>query len=410
MNQATASAVGPLAGLQVLDLTRMLAGPYCSMILADLGATVVKVEPPEGDLTRAQGPFMDDDDLHAYGGYFQSINRNKLGIVVNITTADGADVIRRLVETSDVLVENYRPGVLERYGLSYEALREINPRLVYASVRGFGDPRTGASPMQDWPSYDIVAQAMGGIMSITGDPSGPPTKIGPGVGDILPGMYAAVGILAALQERTTTGRGTFVDVAMYDAVLAVCERLVYQYSYTGGSPGREGNGHPLLSPFDVFEAADGWIAIAAPGDNHWKTLCEVLGCGELVHDKRFADNVSRVANRDAVRSVIGGWTSGLTRAEILDQLGGRVPVGPVNTAEDIYDDPHVKARGMLVEVEQPGSATPATITASPIRYAGGQQPPPMRAPLLGEHTDQVLDRLGFDETEIATLRENGAVR
>ncbi|MFJ7420956.1 CaiB/BaiF CoA transferase family protein [Streptomyces uncialis] len=404
------SAAGPLTGLVVVDLSRMLAGPFCTMVLADLGATVIKVEPPFGDLTRPMGPFVEGDGLKAFGGYFQSVNRNKRGMVVDLTRPGGADVVRRLVTTADVLVENYRPGVMERHGLGYESLAELNPRLVYTAVRGFGDPRTGRSPYQDWPSYDIVAQAMGGLLGITGPVGGPPVKTGPGLGDILPAIYAAVGTLAAVREREITGRGRFVDVSMYDAVLAACERIVYQHSYGGTVPGPEGNGHPILSPFDVFPARDGWIAVAAPSDNHWIALCEIIGRPELGEDPRFRTNFDRSRHSGEVRRFLGEWTAGRTRGEITEVLGGRVPVGAVNTAETILADPHVRARGMLHEVEQPGVDHPVTIAAGPIRFAGSPRPPAHRAPLLGEHTADILREAGCTAEDIEHLLRTGAVR
>jgi crotonobetainyl-CoA:carnitine CoA-transferase CaiB-like acyl-CoA transferase len=400
---------GPLDGVVVVDLTRMLSGPFCSMLLADLGATVIKVEPPNGDLTRAQGPFAEDDEERDYGGYFQSVNRNKTGIVVDLTTPGGVDVVRRLAATADVLLENYRPGVMERHGLSYEQLSAVNPRLVYGCIRGFGDPRTGATARQDWPSYDIVAQALGGMMGITGPAGGPPTKVGPGIGDIVPALFSAVGVLAALTDSRRTGQGRFVDVAMYDAVLAVCERLVYQYSYTGSVPGPEGNGHPLLCPFDVFPTKDGSVALAAPGDNHWAILCEAMGRPELATVARFATNADRVVHSTEVRELVTAWTSVRSRAEVTAVLGGRVPVGPVNTAEDIFDDPDVRARQMLVEVEQPGSARKVTIVGSPIRFAGRALPAVRPAPRFGQDTDVVLAELGYSERETSALRAAGAV-
>jgi crotonobetainyl-CoA:carnitine CoA-transferase CaiB-like acyl-CoA transferase len=400
----------PLQGVTVVDLTRMLAGPYCAMILADLGATVIKVEPPEGDMIRRQGPYAPEDDLRAYGGYFQSVNRNKAGIAVDITTADGAEVVRRLVRSADILLENYRPGVMERHGLSYESLSAINPRLVYGAVRGFGDPRTGAGELQDWPSYDIVAQAMGGIMGITGPQGGPPTKVGPGVGDIVPALFAAIGVLAAVQDSRRTGHGRFVDVAMYDSILAVCERLVYQYSYTADVAVPESNGHPLLCPFDVFPARDGWIALAAPGDKHWRSLCEIMGRPALAEDPRFVTNVERVAHKDDVRAMVSDWTRTRDRAEISRLLGGRVPFGPVNTAPDIFADPHVHARRMLVDVEHPGLDRLVTIAGQPIKFAGLEEQPVRRAPLLGEDTDRVLAELGFSSDEVAAMRCAGTVR
>ncbi|MGW6754780.1 CaiB/BaiF CoA transferase family protein [Streptomyces sp. NPDC055006] len=402
---------GPLAGLVVLDLSRMLAGPFCTMVFADLGATVLKVEPPFGDMIRDQGPYPPGDELKAYGGYFQSINRNKQGMVIDLTRPEGAAVVRRLAATADVLVENYRPGVMERAGLGYERLAEANPRLVYTAVRGFGDPRTGASDLQDWPSFDIVAQAMGGLLGITGPAGGVPVKAGPGLGDILPALFAAVGTLAALRERESTGRGRFVDVGMYDAVVSACERIVYQHSYTGAVPGPEGNTHPLLCPFGVFPAKDGFIALAAaPADHHWRLLCEAMGRPELGTDERYAANVDRVARQSEVLDVVGEWIARHTREELTGLLGGKVPLGPVNTADSLFDDPHLRARGMLQEVEHPGVERPVTIAAGPIRFGDGPPPSLRRAPLLGEHTDDILRAAGYQAHDIEQLRRTGAIR
>ena len=350
-----------------------------------------------------------DDGVRAYGGYFQSVNRNKSGIVVDLTDPGGAEVVRRLAAQADVLVENYRPGVMERAGLGYERLAADHPRLVYTAIRGFGDPRTGVSPIQDWPSFDIVAQAMGGLLGITG-PAGQPSKAGPGLGDILPALFAAVGTLAALHEREQTGRGRFVDVGMYDAVVAACERIVYQHSYTGAVPGPEGNAHPLLCPFGVFPAVDGHIALAAaPADHHWVLLCEAMGRPELGKDPRYARNTDRVARQGEVLGVVGEWTGRHTRAELTALLGGKVPFGPVNTADSLFADPHLAARGMLQRVEQPGLDRPVTIAAGPIRFAGRPVTAPHRAPLLGEHTAAVLRAAGFTEDEIRALYSTGAI-
>lgn len=401
---------GPLSGLVVLDLSRMLAGPFCTMVLADLGATVWKVEPPFGDMIRAQGPYAEGDELKAYGGYFQSVNRNKRGLVVDLTSPEGAGVVRQLAARADILVENFRPGVMERHGLGYESLAAVNARLVYTAVRGFGDPRTGASPIQDWPSFDIVAQAMGGLLGITGPAEGPPVKTGPGFGDILPALFAAVGTLAAVRERETTGHGRFVDVGMYDAVVAACERIVYQYSYTGAVPGPEGNSHPLLCPFGVFPASDGSVALAAaPADHHWRLLCTAMGRPELGTDPRYARNTDRVARQGEVRGIVAEWTGRHTRAHLAELLGGKVPFGPVNSADSLFTDPHLKARSMLQEVEQPGLERPVTITATPIRFAGDPPPTIRRAPMLGEDTDAVLRAAGYADAEIDRLRNTGAL-
>lgn len=390
---APTGAFGPLAGLRVVDLTRMLAGPYCTMLLADLGADVVKVEPPEGDLTRRAAPFRPDDAERAYGGYFQSINRNKRSIVLDLKDAADRDTLRALVRGAAVVVENFSVGVMERLGLSYESLREENPALVYASVRGFGDPRTGESPYAEWPAFDVVAQAVGGLMGITGEKGGGPTKTGPGIGDVFPAVLCAVGVLAALRHAERTGEGQYVDVAMYDGILALCERIVHQHSYTGEVPGPEGNGHPLLCPFDVFSTADGHVAVAAPTDGHWRALCAAMGRPELGADARYATNVARVARAAEVRALVGGWTGARPSAEVLAALGGAVPVGPVNTAADVVADPHVAARGMLAELDHPGSATPVAVVGVPIKLTATPGGVHRRAPLLDEHGAQIRAEL-----------------
>jgi crotonobetainyl-CoA:carnitine CoA-transferase CaiB-like acyl-CoA transferase len=382
--------------VRVIDLTRMLAGPYCTMVLADLGADVVKVEPPGGDATRRTPPFAPGDELRAFGGYFASINRNKRSIVLDLKTERDREVLLRLVDGADVLVENFRPGVMERFGLAYETLRGRNARLVYASVRGFGDPRTGTSPYVDWPAYDVSSQAWGGMMGITGTREGMPLKTGPGVGDVFPATLAAVGILAALRHAEQTGEGQYVDVSMVDGVLSLCERIVYQWSFGGDVPRPQGNTHPLLCPFDVFPTADGWVSIAAPADHQWRTLAELIGRPEMIGDERFADGPTRARNASAIRAAISAWTEERSTADVLHALGGRVPVAPVNTVEDIFGDPHFAAREMLVQVEQPGAAGPVTIAGAPIKLTRTPSGVRRRAPLLGEHTDEILKEVGID--------------
>jgi crotonobetainyl-CoA:carnitine CoA-transferase CaiB-like acyl-CoA transferase len=379
--------LGPLHGVRVIDLTRMLAGPYCTMLLGDLGADVVKVEPPGGDLTRGQGPYRPDDVDRTIGGYFHSVNRNKRSVVLDLGRPDDRDRLRTLVHGADVLVENFRPGIMERWGLGYEALAAEEPQLVYAAIRGFGDPRSGVSPLAAWPAYDVVAQAMGGLIGITGHP-GDPVKVGPGIGDIFPAVLCAVGVLAALHERSSSGLGQFVDVGMYDAILALCERIVHQYSYAGVVPGPEGNTHPLLCPFDVFRCADGFVAIAAPSDGHWATLAELIGRPEL--GASHARHEDRLADAAAVRHAILEWTSVRTKEAIVDALGGVVPVGPVNTIEDIFKDPHVHARSLLVEVDEPGCHEPVTIVGTPIKLSRTPGGIHRRAPLLNEHEAELF--------------------
>jgi len=400
---------GPLAGVRVLDFTQMLSGPFATMLLADLGADVVKVESPVGDPTRGYGPFAADDDLHAYGGYFQSVNRNKRSIALDLKSAGGREAALRLAARVDVVVENFRVGAMDRLGLSYERLQADNPRLVYAAIRGFGDPRSGASPYQSWPAFDVIAQAVGGVMGITGPGPGQPTKVGPGVGDIFPGTLATVGILAALHHSRATGEGQFVDVAMYDGVLALCERIVYQQSYLGEPPGPEGNGHPILCPFGVFPASDGFVTVAAPHDHQWRLLAAALDRPELGTDERFATNAARLERRREVEQLVTRWTAARTRAQITERLGGDVPCGPVNTADVILADPHVAARSMLVSLEQPGSAGPVTVAGTPIKLSGTPTGAFRRAPLLSEHADEVLAEAGVPPEQIAAWRDSGVL-
>ena len=384
---------GPLAGVKVLDMTHALAGPYCTMLLADLGADVLKVESPSGDLSRTSGPYLPDVEAKDFGGYFQSVNRGKRSIVLNLKDPADIAVFTKLVVESDVLVENFTPGVMDRLGLSYETLAEINPKLVYAALRGFGDARSGTSPYQEWPAFDIVVQAMAGLMGITGLPDGTPIKVGPGVGDIFPGTLLSLGVVSALYETRGSGVGQFVDVAMYDAVLSLCERIVYQYSYDGTIPRPEGNRHPLLSPFDIVPAVDGWVAIAAPNNNRWKLLCELIGRDDLAADPGLQTNESRVARREEVFGALAEWTSTRTTDEILDVLGGKVPVGAVRDAKEILEDPHVETRGMAVRLEHPGSSKVVTVAGQPIKFSRTPAVPTKRAPLLNEHGPQIREHL-----------------
>ena len=372
-------ADGPLDGLRVIDLTWMLAGPYATMLLADLGADVIKVEPPGGDPMRAVGPFRADDELHAYGGYFQSINRNKRSVVIDLKSPAGRAQLLGLVEGADVVVENFRAGVMERLGVGYEVLAERNPKLVYAAIRGFGDPRTGETPLTHRPAVDVTIQAMAGLMGITGEGPGAPLKAGPGVGDLFPAALCAVGILAACREADASGAGQFLDVAMYDGVLSLCERIVYQHSYSGDVPGPQGNSHPIFFPFDIFACADGHIAICASDNHQWVFLCEAMGRPDLIG-----------TNPGESRAAVEQWLSEHTAADITEWLGMAIPVGAVQSVEEIYADPHAGARDMLVAVEQPGSATPVTVAGLPIkltRTPGGVR---HRAPLLGEHSAELL--------------------
>lgn len=395
---------GPLTGLRVVDLTQVLSGPYCTMLLADLGADVIKVEPPGGDVARQWGPHLHDGDARtaSYGGYFASVNRNKRGICLDLKKPAARAVLLELIGSSQVLVENFRVGVMDRLGLSYERLHAMFPGLVYAAVRGFGDPRTGQSPYVTWPAFDIIAQAMGGLLGITGADAEHPVKAGPGVGDIFPAALAAFGVLAAVRHAEATGEGQFLDVAMYDGVLALTERIVYQHSITGVSPEPQGNTHPLLCPYGVFPARDGNVTVAAPTNQHWRELTAAMGVPELASDPRLATNDARLGNAALVNEMVGAWTSARSTAEVVAVLAGRVPCGPVNRAADVVADPHVSARGMIHEVDHP-SGRRLQVAGVPIKFLRTPVSPLRSAPELGQHTAEVLAELRLHAVDASAL-------
>ncbi len=391
----TSERTGPLFDLRILDLTQALAGPFCTMLLADLGADVIKVEPPLGDMARYLGPHPDDRETCQYGGYFASINRNKRSIVLNLKTEADREIFLRLAETVDAVVENARVGVVDRLGIGYETLRARNPRIVYAAIRGFGDPRTGESPYADLPAFDIVAQSMGGMVSATGPSGSRGMPAGASVGDLFPGTLAALGVVSAVHAAQRSGEGQFLDVAMYDGVLLLCESIVYKFSVDGVVQRPRGFGHPALSPFDVYETADGAVAIAAPKDEQWQALCEAMGRPDLVLDERTVNVLVRASHRELVNEAVLAWTRETTTREVVAALARRVPVGPVNTAADIFADPHVKIREMLVEIEQPGNNRPITLAGPPIKLTGTPSRVYRRPPNIGEHTEEILAEAGI---------------
>jgi len=390
---------GPLKDVRILDCTQALAGPYCTMLLADLGADVVKVEPPYGDMARALGPNPKDREGCDYGGYFASVNRNKRSVALDLKDAGDRDVFLQLVESADALVENARVGVMDRLGLGYETLRDRNPRLVYVAIRGFGDPRTGESPYAQWPAFDIVAQSMGGMVGLTGPRGSAGMPAGASVGDLFPGTLAALGLVSALLSARGSGRGQFVDVAMYDAVLSLCENIVYKYAADGTIEHPRGHGHPVLVPFDVYQTSDGAVAIAAPADAQWKLLCEAMGRPDLVEHERTKNVFARNTHREFTNESILAWSRARTTREVVELLGGRVPVGPVQNAEDIFRDPHARVREMLVEVEQPGANPRITLAGVPIKLTETPSGVYRRPPLMGEHTVEVLAEAGITRKE-----------
>jgi crotonobetainyl-CoA:carnitine CoA-transferase CaiB-like acyl-CoA transferase len=402
-------APGALEGVRIVDLTQMLAGPFCTQMLADQGADVVKVEPLDGDHTRTTGPFRADDSLKAFGGYFASVNRNKRSIGIDLKQPRGRELLLRLTDGAHALVENYRAGVMDRLGLSYETLRARNPKLVYAAIRGFGDPRTGKSPYMDWPAYDVIAQAMGGIMGITGPDERTPIKVGPGVGDIMPAAMCAFGVVCAIHRAGRTGEGQFVDVSMLDSVLSLCERIVYQHAFQGADPHPEGNRHPLIAPFGMFPAQDGWVTIAAHTDEWFAVLARLMGREDLIGDARSCTSEARVANRDFVYAEVGAFTKARSKRELAALFGGKIPFGPVYHVREIAADPHFKAREMIVEVEHPGCSTPAAVAGVPVKMSATPGRIRRRAPLLGEDTAAILAEAGLPSAEIARYRAENVI-
>ncbi len=386
-----APAPAPLAGLRVLELARILAGPWIGQLLADLGADVVKVEAPEGDDTRQWGPpFVEGaDGKPLSAAYFHSANRGKRSITADFRTAEGQALVRRLAGHADVVVENFKVGGLQKYGLDAASLRAAYPRLIYCSVTGFG--QTG--PYAPRAGYDFLVQGMGGPMSVTGEPIGPPMKAGYAVADIYTGLYASVGILSALRRRDATGEGATLDMALLDAQVAVLGNQAMNYLVSGKPPARLGNAHPNIVPYDVFPVADGHIIIATGNDGQWRKLCEVLGESDLAGDPDYAENRARIANRVALTAHLHGLTQRFTKADLLAALEAvGVPAGPINAVDEVFADPQIVARGVRVDLPSAaarGGAIPTV--ASPIVIDGMRQVSQRPSPRLGEHAEEVLN-------------------
>jgi crotonobetainyl-CoA:carnitine CoA-transferase CaiB-like acyl-CoA transferase len=388
----TGGPTGPLVGLRILDLTHALAGPFGSLFLADLGADVIKVEPPSGELVRFAGPFTRDDEERRYGSRYGARNRNKRSIALDLADDADRETFFQLVETADGLIENQRAGVLDRLGAGYEACRARNPRFVYAAVRGFGDPRTGASPYATWPAFDPIAQAMGGIVSSTGTDPEHLLRCGPPIGDTVPGLMAALGLLAAIHHAHRTGHGQFLDVAMVDAMMSVSSEGLNQWSYTGRGQAPAGNTVDGLTPFDIYRTADGHCAIAGPTPEQWAELCRCIGRPDLIDDERTKDIRARLKHRDVVDEAVGGWAAAHTNAEIMATLGNRVPVGPVFGPPDWVTDPHVAAREMLVAVEH-DHHRPTVQVNCPIKFSETPAGIYRRPARLDQHGDELRAEL-----------------
>ena len=379
-----------LEGIKVLDLTRVLAGPYCAMMLADFGANVVKIEPPEvGDDSRHFGPFVGKESA-----YFMSLNRNKRSITLNFKRAEEVELFREMVKQADVVLENYRPGTMEKFGLGYEELKKINPKIIYAACSGFGH----SGPYMLKPAYDIIVQAMGGIMSITGSEGGEPTRVGASVGDIIAGMFTAYGVMLGLFHRERTGEGQKVDVGMLDCQLAILENAISRYTTSGVVPTPLGNRHPSITPFASFTAKDGHIIVGAGNDRLWQKLCNILGCPELIDDQRFNNNGNRTTHAVELSEILNGIFKNKTIAEWLELLEkAELPCAPINTVDKIINDPHIKAREMMVELEHP-VAGHLKMAGVPVKMSLTPGAAETAAPLLGQHTAEILKEFfGWDE-------------
>lgn len=389
-----------LEGLHVLDLTRVLAGPYATMILADLGADVIKLEMPiSGDDARAFPPHINGESA-----YFMSLNRNKRSMTLNLKTTKGKELFKDMIRRVDVIVENFRPGTMERLGLGYDVLCEENSRLIYAAASGFG--HTG--PYSRRPAYDAIVQAMGGIMSITGQVGGTPTRVGSSIGDITAGMFTTIGILAALAHREKTGLGQKVDVSMLDSQVAILENAIARYTAAGEIPTPIGNRHPSITPFEPFDTKDGQLMVAVGNNVLWSTFCSAIAREELLDDPRFETNALRTANQSELRPLLAEPLLQKRTAEwreLFDTVG--IPNGPINSVDEVVVDPQVVAREMIVEVDHP-VAGKTSLPGIPIKLSATPGAVRQSAPLLGQHTVEILrDVLGYSPQQIADLEQHG---
>lgn len=397
------TATGPLVGIRVLDLTRVLSGPFATMILADLGADVIKVEDPvRGDDTRHWGPpFVDTESA-----YFMSVNRNKRSLAIDLKSERGRDIVRSLAVDVDVVVENFRPGVAARLGLGYEDLREVNPGLIYASISGYGHH----SSESDKPGYDPIMQARSGLMSITGEAHGGPARVGVASADISAGMWTAIGTLAALHHRTTTGQGQWIDLSLLDAQVSWLSNVAGAWFASGGVPARYGTGHPSIVPSEAFATSDGLLMLAAGNDAMWTRMARALGMDHLLEDPRFTTNPQRVAHREELQQELEQVLLTDTTQAWLERLdAAAVPAAPVNSIGDALSDPLLRERDMIVELPHETVGTVRSV-GSPIRLS--ETPPSMRSapPLLGQHTRAVLAEIGLDAAQIQDLIDRGDVR
>lgn len=390
-----------LEGIKILDLSRALAGPYCTMLLGDMGADVIKIERPgKGDDSRAWGPPF----IEGESAYFLSINRNKKSITLNLKSEKGKEILFKLIKISDVLIETNRPGVMEKLGLSFEEVKKVNPKIVYCSISGFG--QTG--PYKLRPGFDQVIQGMGGLMSITGEENRPPIKVGIAITDVGAGMYAAIGILAALLRRDKTGKGEYIDVSMLDGTISWLTYQSGRYFASGEVPKPMGSGHPLIVPYQAFKTKDIYINIAVGNDSLWRKFCETIGLN-IADDPKFSTNAKRVENKEELIKILNEILSKKTGKEWLEILNkAGIPCGPIYKLNDIFSDPHVLSRGMVSEIEHP-KAGKIKLTGVPIKFKNSPGKIRLHPPLLGENNFEILEEIGYKKEEIEKFREEGVI-
>lgn len=391
----------PLEGVRVLDFTRVMAGPFATMLLGDLGADVIKIEPPGGDDTRGWGPPWIGRD----SAYFMSVNRNKRSIIIDLKKAESREIVEKLVKRSDVVVENFRPGVAEELGISYDKLSKINSRIIYCSISGFGQ----SGPYRDKPGYDLIALAMSGLMSITGEPGRPPVKFGVPIADLTTALFAALSILSALYWREKTGRGQYIDVALLDVQILMLSHQAFNYFSTGREPERMGSAHPNIVPYQAFETSDGYIVVTVGSEKLWEKFCKAIDRSDLLENPRFRTNAERVINREELVEELNRIFKSKPTSfwiEVLEKAG--VPAAPILTVGQALNDEHVRYRGMVVEVEHPEAGavkmlgTPFKLSKTPGMV---RTPPPTR----GQHTYEILRELGFKNDEITILKNKHVV-
>lgn len=394
----------PLEGIRVLDLTQVLFGPYATMLLSDLGAEVIKIERPEvGDIARGNGPVV-----RGQSTYFLSLNRGKKSVTLNLATEEGVAILLELAKSADVLVQNFTPGTMEKMGLGYERVKEYNPRIIYVSGSGFGQD----GPYAGKPAFDVIVQAMGGVMSITGEEGGPPVRPGISYGDITAALFLCIATLAALRERHNSGQGQLVDISMLDCQVAVQENAFVRYLNTGEIPHALGTRHPVMTPFQAFQTSDGYIAVALRGGikDQWPLFCAAIDRVDIIDDSRFTDGWSRTRNYEVLEPIMAAAMKTRTTQEWIEELEqAGIPCGPVNTIDRVAGDPQIAARNMFVDIKHPESGT-FRVVNSPFKFSRSPYKVERASPELGEHTSEVLNRLlGMTRDEIARLRDSGVV-